>query len=191
MLNAAPLALLLLASGPDDGLRLDAGLFAALPTALGNGQLLGPSLGARWDLGAWAFAFKARLGFVEENDLVWQLSHTELRLSLGAARVWRFGRGALSLGLYGGGLMIAESRLRHQADRLAAAGLETQASALASAPFAGLEAALRAYFYDPLWLSVEGGPTVAWVQVEDQASLRPGWLLGISFGYAFGREGED
>lgn len=190
MLNAAPLALLLLVASPDEGLRLDAGLFAALPTALGSGQLLGPALGARWDLGPWSFGLKARLGFVEENDLVWQMSHTELRVSLGAAHVWRIGRGALSLGLSGGGLMIHESRLRHQAERLASAGLVTSDSALASGPFAGLDAAVRVYFYEPLWMSVEGGPTVALVRLEDQLRLRPGWILGISLGYAFGRDAE-
>lgn len=191
VLSLALFSAVLMAAQPsaaaEAGLRVDAGLFAALPTVLGTGQLLGPVMGARWDLDDWSFGLKARLGFTEENDLVWRLSHTELRVSLGAAHVWRIGRGAISLGASAGGLLIYESRLRHQADRLGAVGLVTEDSALASGPFAALDLGARVYFYDPLWMGVEGGPTVALVQVGDELQAKPGWMLGISFGYAFGR----
>lgn len=191
MLGVGTLTFLLLAAdptvSPERGLRLDAGLFAALPTVLGTGQLLGPSLGARWDLDEWSLGFKARLGFAEENDLVWRLTHTELRLSLSAARVFRIGRGGLSLGVSGGGLLISESRLRHQADRLGSAGIVVSDAALAGGGFASLDLGARVYFYEPLWAEVEGGPTVALVRVDDELVFRPGWMLGLSFGYAFGK----
>jgi hypothetical protein len=187
-MSSGALALLLLAASPTDGIHLDAGLFAALPSALGTGQLLGPSLGAFLELGDWALGSSFRLGFVEENDLVWQMSHTELRATVGGARAWHIGRGTFSLGLSAGVLFVHESRLRHQAARLASVGLPVEESSWATGPFASLDAAVRVYFYDPLWLGAEGGPTLALLRGEDELALRPGWWLGISFGYAFGRD---
>ena len=188
MLSAAACTLLLLGSTPKDALHLDAGLFAALPSALGTGQLIGPSLGVLWEIGAFGLNSNLRLGFVGENDLVWEVSHTELRASVGGLHAWHIGRGTISLGLSAGALFVHQSRLRHQSSRLAGAGLPVEESSWAVGPFASLDAAVRVYFYEPLWLGAEGGPTIALVRRDDELGLRPGWWLGITFGYAFGED---
>lgn len=183
MLPATALLLLLAGTEPS-GLRVEAGMFAALPTALGAGQLLGPSFTASWIEAGWSLGGRSRFGQVEESDPTWRVEHTELRLSALAERVFTLGRGELGLGLSVEGFVIKESRTRHQAARLESASFDAADGRLGAGGALSVELLVRLFLYDRWALGVRGGPRASLARVRDTPLLHPGWAAELSIGYA-------
>lgn len=165
---------------PGRATLFELGAFAASPSALETGQLLGPSLAVRL-AGPLALGARLRLGRASENDLTWSVSHTELSLAATAALVAALGRGEVGVTLSAGPLVLHEARARHQALRLESAGLERETSAWSVGISGALEAGVRLFVFETFGVALGGGPRVD-VLGEDGAP-RLGFSAGLAAFY--------
>jgi hypothetical protein len=170
---------------PDrSGPIVEAGLFAATPSVLGTGQLLGPSVDLWFDMPI-RLGVRARLGTVGEDDPVWHIEHTELRVSALLALVHTIGRGEVSLGLSLGGVALHEVRTRHQAERLASAGLDPETTAWSIGPQGAIEAGVRVFVFEGFGVSIDGGPSLGVVPMSGGTATHVGFAAALSVAYAF------
>ncbi|MCC7383039.1 MAG: hypothetical protein IT384_14470 [Deltaproteobacteria bacterium] len=166
------------------GLELSAGVFAARPSALEVGQLLGPAVAACWHLRPWSLGLSAQLGMDAQSDPSWLVRHTELRLSLHLALLAAVGRGAIGGAVRAGGIGLFESRTRHDAARLEEAGLLSGSGGFGLGLVLGVDATIRLAFYERTSVVLDAGPSLLWTSVAGQIRTRLGWQGTVSVAYA-------
>lgn len=174
------LALLAALTGAPDGLRLEGGVFGALPASLETGQVLGPSLTALWTRDILSLGLRARLGTVDEDATNHEVHHTELRFAALAGLRQRIGRGELGLDLSAGAVIVREDRLIHLAARYPN---PERTEGWRTGPQIALDASVRLFVIEGWGLAIEGGPSLAFMP---DVALRVGWSGGISVVYAPG-----
>ncbi len=172
------------ASVATEPLDLTLALTSASPLALGTGALLGPSVAADLRLDHWRLGLRVYLGMASENDLTWDVAHTEIRAAARGGLALPWGRGELGLGLSAGVLTLLETRTRHQAERLDEAGIDTSRSAAAAGPFVALDSQVRLIVFDPWAVSLSVGPTLSWLALGETTEWVVGWSGSIGVAYA-------
>jgi len=163
---------------------VDAAVFAARPSLLGVGQLLGPSLTVSWLFDSLVLDARLRLGFASENDPSWRVLHSELHSTLQAGWIRRIGPGELSLRGGLGVVNLEESRTRHQSDRLAGSGLELSTHAWSVGSELSLEAGVRLLIWSGLSLVLDLGPNLLWFPSASDG-LRVGWAGSLGLAYVW------
>lgn len=160
-------------------MRIDGGLIVGFPTALPTGLSRGVGAGVTFGHGALRGGARAAWATATESTLAWTVTHADLRLRLTGSAQHDAGRGSLGLRLSAGGTLVTESRLRNQGARAGLSGSDLETSAWAMVPAADLEAVAAVHVIGPWLLVMSGGPSVAVVGGDLQAS----WTaqLGIAW----------
>jgi hypothetical protein len=155
--------------------RVDVGLLAALPAALGTGLSGGVSAGVL-HAGWLTWGLRASYSQATEYTTTWATTHHETRLRAVGVLQRAIGRASVGLRLGLGATLVYESRLRAQAARLGDAGTSLNTSAWAALPGADLEAFIALPIVAPFGLGLSAGPSAHWVQ----GGVSPGWLVQLS-----------
>jgi hypothetical protein len=136
-------------------------------------------LGASGDI-SWTWSLlevggRIQLGQAQAFDELFKVSHTEGRLLVDAGVFWRFGRGRFGLGAQVGTVVIREQRVRQQAPRLEALGIDTTSSGFSVGPLIGLVGRVDVRVFHRFDLRIEVGPTAGWAGFEGSTRRTLGW----------------
>jgi len=155
--------------------QVDLGLALSPPVALEVGEMM--ALGAGYTRLGDRLNFGVRLGYAQlgESNLLWRVTHRELRLSGVFGVCATVGRARLSLALGISAIGVRELRVRHQSGRLNERGdaLSTTSQMLAGEVLAEAEVALP--IYAGFGLIFRGGPVYR--VVADSAQESPWGLM--------------
>lgn len=161
--------------------RVDAGLLAGLPAALGTGMTAGVGAGV---LHAGTLTWGARASYSQatEYTTTWATTHYEVRLRAVGALQKQLGRGFIGLRLGAGATFLYEVRDRAQAARLGSAGVGLNTSASTVLPGGELEAFLALPIVGPIGLGLSAGPSLHLVPNSDGGgwTATPGWLAQLT-----------
>lgn len=137
---------------------LVAGLLSGTPAALAAGLALGPQLHVETS-GPWRVG--AELGWVRTTEYTqsWTVNHDEFRFRLTASAVRSLARAHVGLQLGAGITPLYESRIRAQAARISALGVNTHASAWGLYPGADLRAVVALPIWESWGIAVAVGPS--------------------------------
>ncbi|MBI4815972.1 MAG: hypothetical protein HY791_06940 [Deltaproteobacteria bacterium] len=173
MLSVVFLAAAAMAQTPDPSARIEAHVFAARPLALATGLARGGGIQISTGVGPFEMGARARMGSVEENDLVFSVAHTELAAGLAGGYTHAIGVGRVGMGVVAELQGVREVRSRHQAERLARSGLELDTQSWALGVSVGFEVGMSVRVSGPWSVGVAGGPTLTKV---GSSGARLGWV---------------
>ena len=147
---------------------------AALPVGLSRGLGVGVERGSTWTWGA-----RASWATATEASQAWLVTHRDLRVRVTGGVQHRAGRGTLGVRLGAGGVLVHETRTRHQGARAGLSGDDLEMSALALLPAASLEVVVGLHVRGPWMLALSGGPALA---LED-GTAHAGWIAEVGLGW--------
>jgi hypothetical protein len=160
--------------------QVDLGLVMSPPVALEVGEMV--AIGAGYTKLGERLNFGLRLGYAQlgESNLLWRVTHQELRLSGLFGVRGTIGRARLSLGVGLSAVGVREVRLRHQSARLSESGdtLTLTSHLLAGEVLVEAEVALP--IYAGFGLILRGGPVYRVVADSPQESpwgLMSAWSI--------------
>jgi hypothetical protein len=161
------------------GLDIDGGLVVGFPTALPTGLSRGIGAGITEGRCPFRWGFRAAWLTATESTLVWQVTHSDLRLRAAAALQHDAGRGSFGLRLAAGGTLVHETRVHNQGMAAGLTGSDLETSAFALVPAGELEAFVNVHIAGSWLLVMSGGPSAALVSGDVHGS----WIAELGVGW--------
>ena len=155
--------------------RIDMGLTAGLPAALGTGMTGGIVAGVM-HAGTLGWGARAAYSQATEYTTTWAVTHHEIRLRAEGALQRQIGRGVVGLRLGAGATVLYEARARAQAARLGDAGVGLNTSTWSVLPGGELEGFIALPIAGPFGLGLSAGPSLH----VFQGAVVPGWLAQLT-----------
>jgi hypothetical protein len=136
------------------------------PTVLELGHILGGTLGYTYtpkQIPSFRLQFRIQAGDLIESTLNWNVSHLEVHGTGLLGWQIALGRAGFTFWLGGGGSLIKEVRLRHQAQRLSDSNRDLNQTAYLTTAHLSGELELELPLVSYAGFLVRGGPQYRWV----------------------------